>query len=55
MSVGEVAIDSVVKPLGDAADGKRRRNEVRPCFRTDLSERFGSDIRDYKQIGAIKG
>ena len=29
MSVGEVAIDSVVKPFGDAADGKRnRRNGV---------------------------
>ncbi len=34
MSVGEVAIDSLVKPLGDAADGKcRRGNGVQPCFR----------------------
>jgi hypothetical protein len=50
MRVGEVAIDSVAKPLGDAADGKRcRRNEVRPCFRTTCpngsGQTFGTTSR----------
>src|SRR5260370_42060498 len=55
MSVGEMAVHSLVKPFGDAAEGKRRRgHRVQTCLGTGQSERFGPYARDHEQVGAVK-
>src|SRR5260370_461917 len=55
ISVCEMAVYSLAKPFGNAAEGKRRRgHRVQPGLGTGQSERFGPYARDHEQVGAVK-